>query len=117
MFESLPFIFEANCGQAAKQVEFLARGNGYALFLSDDGATLALRTHAPAEESPLPSEDGRGKTAREEVLHMRLIGANPHARIEGVDKLPGKANYFTGNDPKKWHTDIPMYGRVRYRDI
>jgi hypothetical protein len=117
MFENLPLIFEANRGQTAKQVKFLARGDGYALFLTSDGATLALRTGAPAEEAPLPIDDGSEQTAREEVLRIRLIGANPHARIEGVDKLPGKANYFTGNDPKKWHTDIPMYARVRYRDI
>jgi Beta-propeller repeat len=117
MFENLPLIFETNRGQATKQVKFLARGDGYDLFLTGDGATLALRTGAPAEEAPLPIGDGSEKTAREEVLRIRPIGANPRARIEGVDKLPGKANYFTGNDPKKWHTDISMYARVRYRDV
>jgi len=101
----------------AKEVKFLARGDGYALFLSGDGATLALRTHAAAEGAPLTIEDGSRKTEREEMLRMRLVGANPHVRIEGVDKLPGKVNYFAGNDPKKWHTDIPMYERVRYRDV
>ncbi|MGH7813392.1 MAG: hypothetical protein ACREQI_05250, partial [Candidatus Binataceae bacterium] len=48
---------------------------------------------------------------------MNLIGANPNAQIEGVDPLPGKSNYFIGNDPKKWRTDVPMYAKVRYRNI
>ncbi|MGH7813120.1 MAG: hypothetical protein ACREQI_03860 [Candidatus Binataceae bacterium] len=48
---------------------------------------------------------------------MKLVGANRHARIEGVDRLRAKANYFIGNNPKHWHTDIPMYAKVRYRNI
>ncbi len=117
MFENLPLIFEANHGQTAKQVKFFGRADGYALFLTDDGATLALRTVAPTEKDTLSIENRSEKTARGAVLHMQLVGANLHARIEGVDKLPGKANYFAGNDPRKWHTDIPMYARVSYRDI
>ncbi|MGH7815337.1 MAG: hypothetical protein ACREQI_15195, partial [Candidatus Binataceae bacterium] len=48
---------------------------------------------------------------------MTLVGANPHARIEGVDPLRAKANYFIGNNPGKWHTDVPTYAKVRYRNI
>jgi hypothetical protein len=91
MFENLPLIFEANHGQTAKQVKFFGRADGYALFLTGEGATLALRTVAPTEKNTLSIEDGSEKTAREAVLRMQLIGANLHARIEGVDKLPGKA--------------------------
>jgi len=31
--------------------------------------------------------------------------------------LPGKSNYFRGNDPKKWHTDVPTYAKVKYEGI
>ena len=34
---SLPMFFEPNQGQTAPQVKFLARGSGYALFLTADG--------------------------------------------------------------------------------
>src|SRR4051794_20090039 len=39
----LPLAFEANAGQADGQASFLARGPGYALFLTDDTAVLSLR--------------------------------------------------------------------------
>ncbi|MGC2604768.1 MAG: SBBP repeat-containing protein, partial [Silvibacterium sp.] len=26
-------------------------------------------------------------------------------------------NYFIGNDPSKWHTDVPTYAKVRYQSI
>ena len=48
---------------------------------------------------------------------MKLVGANPKAQIEGLDRLPGISNYFIGNDPAKWRTNIPHYAKIRYRDI
>jgi Beta-propeller repeat len=51
------------------------------------------------------------------VLRMRLAGANPHAKVTGADEVPAKSNYFIGNDPRKWRTNIPNYARVRYQDI
>ncbi|MGH9432442.1 MAG: SBBP repeat-containing protein, partial [Terriglobia bacterium] len=29
----------------------------------------------------------------------------------------GKSNYFIGNDPKNWHTNVPNYAEVRYRNV
>ncbi|MGH7815395.1 MAG: hypothetical protein ACREQI_15495, partial [Candidatus Binataceae bacterium] len=51
----LPLTFEANRGQTDWRVKFLARGDGYTLFLTHTGATLALRSSAPAKRG------GRGK--------------------------------------------------------
>ena len=51
------------------------------------------------------------------ALRMHLVGANPRAQGVAEDALPGKSNYFIGNDRTKWRTDIPNYGRVRYHDV
>src|SRR5262249_17729592 len=51
------------------------------------------------------------------ALYMQLVGANSAAQPAGLDALPGKANYFIGNDPTKWHTDISTFGRVAYQDV
>ncbi len=48
---------------------------------------------------------------------MRLVGANAKAPASGLDKLPGKVNYFIGNDPSKWRTNIPIFGKVRYAAV
>src|SRR4051794_10424488 len=47
-FSQLPLPFEANQGQAAPQVKFLARGSGYGLFLTSDAAVLSLVQPATA---------------------------------------------------------------------
>jgi hypothetical protein len=44
----LPMSFEANQGQADRAVRFLARGQGYDLFLTPTEAVLSLHAGAPA---------------------------------------------------------------------
>jgi len=51
------------------------------------------------------------------TVRLELIDANSQAKVEGLDILPGKSNYFIGNDPQKWLTNIPNYAKVRYRDV
>jgi hypothetical protein len=51
------------------------------------------------------------------VVRLRLVGAKTDAEVIGRDELPGKVNYFIGNDPKKWRTNVPTYGKVRYHNV
>ena len=94
----VPLTFEANEGQADSRVQFLARGPGYTLFLTGGKAVLTLR-NSPA------------------ALTMTLAGANPAAASAGLDELQGKSNYFLGRDPAKWHSNVPNYARVKYKDV
>jgi hypothetical protein len=107
-FTRLPMLFEPNVGQSDPQVKFLARGNGYGLFLTGNEAVLSLsRTKAD-------------KSAERELvtpLRMRLAGASASASVTGDQPLPGKSNYFIGNDPKQWHTGVPQFARVRYESV
>lgn len=98
-----PLSFEANQGQTDPAVNFLSRGDGYALFLTPDSAVFKLRS---SRENSAPS-----------VVRMKLAGADPHARVSGTDTLPGTVNYFLGNDPNKWISGVSTFGRVNYRQI
>jgi hypothetical protein len=48
---------------------------------------------------------------------LTLSGADRHAQIQGIDELPGKANYFPSGDARSWQTGIPTYARVKYPGI
>src|SRR5262249_42691498 len=52
-----------------------------------------------------------------ELLRMRLIGADAKAKVTGLEELPGKSNYFIGNDPKKWRRNVPNYAKVKYANV
>ena len=139
-YGKLPLSFEANQGQADAGVKFLSRGRGYGLFLTSSEAVLELRKSsvvsgqlsAGTKQNPrVRSQAPNGKRARRtnflienrqskienQVVRLRLVGAKPHAAVAGSEELPGKANYFIGNDPKKWRTDVPTYAKVRYQDV
>ena len=97
-FRNLPVSFEVNAGWADPRVKFVARASGYTLFLTSGDATLA---------SP------NGHLA----VRIRLRGASPSPRVEGLDPHPGKSNFFPGNDPAGWRTSLPVYARVRYQGV
>jgi hypothetical protein len=112
-YGQLPLSFEANQGQTAAQVNFLARGPGYALFLTAGEAVLSLQKPAAANPGPgaaAPAPQG-------DVLRMQLVGASATPRLVGLDQLPGTTNYFIGNNPSRWHTNIPNYARVAYQGL
>ena len=50
-------------------------------------------------------------------LNLKLQGADANTVGRGVDQLPGHRNYFIGNDPSRWRTDVPTFRAVRYTDI
>jgi len=38
-------------------------------------------------------------------------------RVVGEDQLPGRVNYFIGDVPANWHTNIPTFARIRYQHV
>src|SRR5437660_1107519 len=68
------------------------------------------------QESPNPNKQAAARPTSS-VLRMQFVGANSRAEIVGEGELPGKVNYFIGNDPAKWRTGISTYSGVRYRGI
>ncbi|HWZ83823.1 MAG TPA: SBBP repeat-containing protein [Terriglobales bacterium] len=110
---SLPMFFEANQGQTDPSVKFLSRGHGYSLFLTPAEAVLRLRRFHGSQKSGVASQPDETPS----VIRMRLAGANSAARVSGAELLPGKSNYFIGNNPSQWHRNIPQYGRVNYQAV
>jgi hypothetical protein len=100
-YGKLPLIFEQNLGQAAAPARFLAHRRRYDLFLAANEAVFNL-----GKNGSQPS-----------TLRMKLAGANAQARIQGMDRLPGVSNYYRGNQPQRWLTQVPQFAAVGYRQI
>ncbi|MFH1026407.1 MAG: SBBP repeat-containing protein, partial [Pseudomonadota bacterium] len=122
-YGALPLGFELNSGQAAPEVKAQARGAGHALFLMAAEAVFALsppsNSVSEKERSPFRFSRRRAgaRPSQAQLVRMQFLGANPSPRIEGVDPLPGKSNYFSGRDPSKWRTGIASYERIRYSGV
>lgn len=108
-YARLPLSFEANHGQTDARVKYLARGQNYTLFLTGHDAVLALG-------SGRSGRAGR-KPASSAVIRLHLLGSASAVRVTGQSLLGGTSNYFLGNDPHNWHTQIPNYAQVRYHQV
>ena len=119
----LPLSFEANEGQTDGRVKFFSRGSGYSLFLTENEAVIALRKAGDAQKAAkevsgrMTPSPGKEKSVAGATIRMELLGADSAVVPSGTDELPGKANYFIGNDPAKWRTNVPTYAKVRYASV
>lgn len=105
-YGKLPLSFEVNRGQRDGRVKFLARGDGYALFLTGQEAVLKLRSGKPEARNPQSA-----------ILKMSLAGTKASPKVSGVERLPGRGNYFLGNDTSRWQTGIESFAKVKYESV
>ncbi len=124
-YGKLPLYFEANEGQTDPQVRFLSRGSGYTLFITPREAVFVLKRGGSKDISPKTGRLGHKfqipnsslLTGSQDVLRLRLQGADPKAEWTGGEKMEGTANYFIGNDPSKWRTKVPLYAKVKAENV
>ncbi len=79
----------------------------FAVWAIPTEALFALRR----PEKPESTERIPAPSAR---LRLKLRGGNRAAVASGEGELPGKINYFVGEDPTHWHLGVSAFGRVHY---
>jgi hypothetical protein len=99
-----PISFEPNLGQLIPQAAFLARGTGYTAMLGTDGSVTI--------DAPSDATD-----ATQLAFQVSLFGANPNPTPNGIGLLPGVTNYFIGNDPSLWRTNVGNYSGAELDNV
>lgn len=98
--------FEPNVGQADEHVKFMARGPGYTLSFTQQGAAFSF-------EQPEFHAGGESFNS----LTVKFVGAHTVPKLAARDELTTTSSYFLGVDPKKWRTGIPNYARVTIENV
>ncbi len=119
---SIPLQFEENRGQADSSVQFISRGAGYTLFLTENEAVFVLThqkpaTTPPASRSPFSQRALKSVPDVTSVIRMKLSGSNAAPLVKGATRLAGTVNYFIGSDTTQWRTGIPTYSDVLYSGV
>lgn len=114
--------FEPNRGQTADEVDYLARGEGYTLFLTGGDAVFDLTRPAglgrAAAANSVPGGGGpAGQGPAGAVVRMDLVGGATQPSATGFGELGGTSSYLRGDDPAGWHARVPHYAGVRYHDV
>jgi hypothetical protein len=99
-YANLPLSFVPNAGQLDTRVRYTAQSGGGGFYFTKREAVFSLATKT------------RGL-----VLRLAFRGANPRPAITSQAARSGTVNYLIGNDPARWHTNLPTYGEIVYRDL
>src|ERR1044072_250565 len=78
---------------------------------------LSQRAASKKTRRIIPELPATPSSATGEALGLRLIGANSNPQVSGLEQLPAVANYFIGNQARKWRTGIPTYQKVKYAEV
>ncbi|MFZ5808833.1 MAG: SBBP repeat-containing protein [Chloroflexota bacterium] len=105
----MPLYFVANQGQMHPRVTFYVQGRDKMLYFTDEGVTFALI-------SPLPDwRGGGGEVSSRWIIRLDFVDAHP-VRPIGQSQTGAVVSYFKG--PRdEWHTGLPTYARIIYRDL
>src|SRR5258708_20509255 len=88
-------------GQAGPEVRYIARGAGYMLSLAGQEAVMVLPSGS--------SSPG--------IVRMKLVCAASTVSSQPENLLPSVSHYYIGDDPNKWHPNVPNYERVKFEHI
>jgi hypothetical protein len=116
-YGNLPLAFDPNVGQTDARVRFLARGGGMTTYFTDTETVMVLSRSQPGKSPDEPGRENATGGVEQAMVRMKLVGASQPRRAIGLEKLPGISNYFLGNDPAKWRTDVPHYARIHYEGV
>ena len=124
-YGKIPLAFTMNQGQTDSPVRFTTAGNGCAMFFTPTGTTFLLSRETKesaakrAAQSPEDMTPNRNADREFESFAVKtlFVGANQSTEVAGEDRLPWNNNYFTGNNPTKWRTDVPNYGKIRLKEV
>ena len=126
-YANLPLAFVENRGQVDARVGYYAQGSRYAFyftpeaiilsFLKGDSAAPAAGQGAHDIATVVAATTAETPATQGVTLALRFLGGNPQAVPEAQERAPGEVNYFRGNDPARWQTQLPSFAQIVYREI
>jgi len=118
--KSMPLAFTENQGQWDEEVLFRADASGATIWITVDDVVYRFTRRITGNEVVTDDQIGRHlerfdfrpDSLEHFVIKAKFIGSNPNPRVVGEDLMAYRCNYFIGNDPAKWRTDVPNYRAI-----
>lgn len=98
--------FIENLGQWDAQARFLARTPGVDVWVTESGVVYNF----------LPGNAKSAKNQGGHVVSMEFVDGSP-SPVKGDLLLEGRFNYFLGNDPSRWASNVPRFAEARSERI
>ena len=122
------YKFVENKNQWPSSVQYRAAIPSGFMFLKKDGVQytyydskaigrlhFANPTASAASRTNLAKPDNQ--LIKAHSFEVKFLGANPAVNIQPKEPLTEKWNYYLGNDPSKWATDVQSFHTLYYQNI
>jgi len=121
MNESSP-VFLQNSGRWDESVLFRTSASGAEVSFMKNKISFAIDRRIEKNippQIPLMNLNGEPKPDPIQILvwNLDFENCNPSPIVTPVGSHSSHKNYFWGNDPAKWKTDVPCYEKIIYKNI
>jgi len=130
----LPLYFIENKGQINAKVKFYEKARGHTIYFAQDGVYLSLiKNNVPEDneasasiksQSSIDNPQSKTSNLQSSIINrqssiVRLVPLGMQKGVEIVAQEPQQArfNYFIGNNPEKWRTNVPTCRSVVYKEV
>jgi uncharacterized repeat protein (TIGR01451 family) len=104
---ALGISFIPNMGQIDAELLYQVNGTAGELFFKSHSLIFVLPVASPTN----------AEISDYSAVELEFLGRNEATYIEVLETLSGKVNYFSGNDPNQWLTNLPSYAGVEYQNL
>jgi gliding motility-associated-like protein len=111
--------FQHNRGQWERNTQYRVDFPAGQLHLSSKGFTYHFfdPQYLASVHKQRFDPSARVGVPRTDVMNVVFEGANKNVIIEGSTPSDEKYNYFLGNDPSHWQTNVSAFGEIWYRNL
>jgi gliding motility-associated-like protein len=110
--------FTENAGQWEPFIKYRMQLDGGQLYMEKDGLTYNFYDKRKYRSFHM---GGLGRTKdpsiRAHAIKVEFVGCNKDAVTESHDAGTFYENFYLGNDPSRWKSNVKNYQRVVYRDL
>ncbi|GAB3826714.1 hypothetical protein GCM10028821_09300 [Hymenobacter jeollabukensis] len=107
--------FVQNRTQWPSQVQYAVDVPMGRLYLEKNRLTHSLVDVAALEEKHHHPE--KKTKIKGHAYAVSFVGANANPTLQTGEQSATRYNYFLGNDPKKWASDVAAFSNVRYKEL
>lgn len=122
-FGEIPLYFIPNEGQLDEAALFYAKTSRYTLWLTKEGLVfdstrkIGEESTGPTRRNPFEIDNAGDVQHEREVSKLVFLRANRSLEVIPADITEHKVNFFIGNDPLSWRSNIQTSKSVLYKEI
>ena len=112
---AMPLCFVKNNGQYSSEFKYKLHTDGLNLFFSDTNVTYQFYTQQKSVDSLGLSV--KKINAKVNNIAVSFLNTSKDVALVGEEKLETKNNFFIGNNPEGWQSDVPLFKNLIYKNL